>query len=55
MAYYFKCSECGKKETFPKRVMVDESNEGKKQEYETVICNSCISKKDRLKSDYIII
>ena len=55
MAYYFQCNECGKKETFPKRKMLDESNEGKKQEYETVICVSCVSKKVRLKGNLIII
>jgi hypothetical protein len=55
MAYYFQCNECGKKETFPKRKMFDESNEGKKQEYETVICVACVSKKVRLKGNLIII
>ena len=33
----------------------DEVKEGKKQEYETVICTTCISKKVRLKGNYIII
>jgi hypothetical protein len=29
--------------------------EGKKQDYETVVCTICISKKVRLKGNYIII
>ena len=55
MVYFFECKDCGKKETFPKRKMVDESNEGKKQDYETVVCVSCVSKKVRLKGNLIII
>jgi hypothetical protein len=55
MAYYFECKDCGKKETFPKRKMYDESKEGKKQEYETVLCISCVSNKVRLKGNLIII
>jgi len=59
MAYYFECETCKKREYF-NYVMQSEyygfaTPQGKKQKYETVICNSCISKKDRLKSDYIII
>ena len=63
MAYYFKCESCGKGERFAYRddnveYHVDNHeycNEGKKQEYETVICTNCISKKVRLKGNYIII
>ena len=33
----------------------EEINEGKKQEYETVVCTTCINKKVRLKGNYIII
>jgi len=55
MAYFFKCETCGKKETFPKRKMYDESKEGKKQDFETVVCVSCVSKKVRLKGNLIII
>ena len=55
MAYYFQCNECGKKETFNVIKQTDEIKEGKKQEYETVICTTCISKKVRLKGNYIII
>ena len=55
MAYYFKCAECGKKETFRTTKLFEEINEGKKQEYETVVCTTCINKKVRLKGNYIII
>ena len=59
MAYYFQCNECGKKEFF-NYVMQSEyygfkTPEGKKQDYETVICKPCIKKKARLKGNYIII
>ena len=60
MDYYFKCESCGKEERFALRDDNGEYNarllrEGKKQEYETVICTTCISKKVRLKGNYIII
>jgi hypothetical protein len=55
MAYYFQCNECNKKETFNLTKQSEEIKEGKKQDYETVICASCISKKVRLKGNYIII
>ena len=52
MAYYFKCESCGKEERFALRddngEYHDYCNEGKKQEYETVICTTCISKIVRL-------
>jgi len=59
MAYYFECADCGKKEFF-NYVMQSEyygfkTPEGKKQDYETVVCASCVSKKVRLKGNYIII
>ena len=54
MAYYFKCAECGKKETFGTTKLFEEINEGKKQEYETVVCTTCINKKVRLKGNYTI-
>ena len=59
MAYYFQCNECKKKEFF-NYVMQSEyygfkTPKGKKQDYETVICKPCISKKIRLKGNYIII
>ena len=59
MAYYFKCESCNKEERFALRddngEYHDYCNEGKKQEYETVICTTCIAKKVRLKGNYIII
>ena len=55
MAYYFECAECGKKQTFGLTKLFEEINEGQKQEYATVICTTCISKKVRLKGNYIII
>ena len=55
MAYYFQCNECGKKETFGSTKLFEEINEGKKQEEESVICTTCISKKVRFKGNYIII
>ena len=55
MAYYFQCNECGKKETFNLTKQSEEIKEGKKQDYETVVCTTCISKKVRLKGNYIII
>ena len=59
MAYYFQCNECNKKEFF-NYVMQSEyyglkTPEGKKQDYETVICSTCINKKVRLKGNYNII
>ena len=55
MAYYFECKECEKKETFNLTKQSEEIPDGKKQDYETVICTTCISKKVRLKGNYIII
>jgi hypothetical protein len=61
MAYYFECNECNIREIFnytPDTYIMNNKvwcNEGKKQSYETVICKSCISKKVRLKGNYIII
>lgn len=55
MAYYFECKECEKKETFGSTKLFEEINEGKKQDYETVICKTCIAKKINLKGNYIII
>ena len=66
MAYYFECETCNQKEVFPddanKTKFLDYSSnklvqifKGKKQPNETVICKSCISKKVRLKGNYIII
>lgn len=58
MAYYFKCEECKKKETFALPRYTNSQivfHDGKKQDYEIIICKSCISKKVRLKGNYIII
>ena len=55
MAYYFECETCNSKETFGTTKLFEEIPKGKKQSYETVICKSCISKKVRLKGNYIII
>ena len=59
MAYYFECETCNNREYFsPKDLLyryVLETPKAKKQSYETVICKSCISKKVRLKGNYIII
>ena len=56
MAYYFQCKECNYKETFNDTFkMPVEVFEGKMQDYESVICTDCVSKKVRLKGNYIII
>ena len=67
MAYYFECKECNKKEFFnyknqtnfpylnPPKYYDIKTPEGKKQDNESVICRTCISKKIRLKGNYIII
>ena len=56
MSYYFKCETCNKKEIFAENT--NDKNQiakGKKQDYETVICKTCIAKKVNLKGNYIII
>jgi len=56
MAYYFKCMECNYKETFKDTFEIPTvALEGSLAEYETVICDSCISNKTRLKGNHIII
>jgi len=56
MAYFFKCNDCNYVETFndqfniPKKAL-----EGKLNDYESVICSSCVTSKTRLKGNYIII
>ena len=56
MSYYFKCETCNKKETFAENTKdIKEIQKSKKQDYETVICVDCISKKINLKGNYIII
>ena len=60
MAYYFECETCNNKEFFNDTYITEKfgylnTPKAKKQSYETVICKSCISKKVRLKGNYIII
>ena len=57
MAYYFECETCNTKEYFNtyENPYIAPTLKAKKQSYETVICKSCISKKVRLKGNYIII
>lgn len=56
MAYYFECKDCSEKKVFCEDQDKDVPiHEGKKQEYETVVCTACMSKKIRLKGNYIII
>ena len=58
MAYYFECETCRTKEVFSIPTYSEEKvhfHKGKKQDFETVICTSCISQKKRLKDNYIII
>jgi len=62
MAYFFKCKVCDHKETFadivfpfPPFEIPLVALEGSLQDYESVICNSCITYKTRLKGNYIII
>lgn len=56
MGYFFKCNDCNYVETFndqfniPKKAL-----QGKLNDYESVICSSCVTKKTRLKGNYIII
>ena len=56
MAYFFKCMECNYKETFADTFEIPiVALEGSLAENETVICDSCISNKTRLKGNHIII
>ena len=56
MSYYFKCETCNKKETFAENTNDNKQiAKGKKQDYETIICKTCIAKKVNLKGNYIII
>ena len=55
MAYYFVCETCRTKETFGTTKLFEEIPMAKKQDYESVICSSCITSKTRLKCNYIII
>jgi len=55
MAYFFKCNICNYKETFGITKLFEEIFEGKMQDYESVICNSCATKQKKLKGNQIII
>jgi len=56
MAYFFTCKECNHKETFTDTFEIPlVALEGSLADYESVICNSCITNKIRLKGNYIII
>ena len=56
MAYFFKCKECDYKETFNDTFeMPLVALEGSLAQYESVICSGCVTKKIRLKGNYIII
>ncbi len=56
MAYFFKCKECDYKETFNDTFeMPLVALEGSLNDYESVICSRCVTKKTRLKGNYIII
>ena len=56
MAYFFKCNICNYKETFNDQFNIPEKAlQGKLNDYEDVICSGCITKKTRLKGNYIII
>ena len=54
MAYFFKCKECDYKETFNDTFeMPLVALEGSLNDYESVICSGCVTKKTRLKGNYI--
>tara|TARA_E500000305_G_C3894690_1_gene175839 strand:+ start:437 stop:634 length:198 start_codon:yes stop_codon:yes gene_type:complete len=56
MGYFFRCNECNYKETFNDQFNIPQKAlEGKLNDYESVICSGCVSKKTRLKGNYIII
>ena len=56
MAYFFRCDSCDHKETFQDTFEIPlVALEGSLADYESVICNGCITHKIRLKGNYIII
>ena len=56
MAYFFKCNDCNYVETFNDQFNIPErALEGSLNDYESVICSGCVTKKTRLKGNYIII
>ena len=56
MAYFFKCNDCNYIETFNDQFNIPQKAlEGSLNDYESVICSSCVTSKTRLKGNYIII
>jgi len=56
MAYFFKCNDCNYIETFNDQFNIPQKAlEGSLNDYESVICSGCVTKKIRLKGNYIII
>ena len=56
MAYFFKCNDCNYVETFNDQFNIPQKAlEGSLNDYESVICSGCVTKKTRLKGNYIII
>lgn len=56
MAYYFECNTCNYRETFNDQFKIpSQALKGKLNDYESVICSSCVSQRTRLKGNYIII
>ena len=56
MAYFFKCNDCNYIETFNDQFNIPQKAlEGSLNDYESVICSGCVTKKTRLKGNYIII
>ena len=56
MAYFFKCNDCNYVETFNDQFNIPEKAlEGSLNDYESVICSGCVTKKTRLKGNDIII
>ena len=56
MAYFFKCNDCNYIETFNDQFNIPQKAlEGSLNDYESFICSGCVTKKIRLKGNYIII
>ena len=56
MGYFFKCNDCNYVETFNDQFNIPQKAlEGSLNDYESVICSGCVTKKTRLKGNYIII
>ena len=56
MVNFFKCKDCNYVETVNVQFNIPEKAlQGKLNDYESVICSGCVTKKTRLKGNYIII